>query len=123
MNYNYLKIYNSRLSSIIYFTSNITREFNSYSNNTKYYDYYVEIKDMILYNHHNDEDFGEEFGGIFLYLDNDNSIRMYDTVKKEEIDLENNEDCMSIYYIYNDKTYITIDNLMKDFLYNTFILS
>ena len=121
MNHNYLKIYNSRQSSIIYFTTSIRREFNSYSNNTAYYDYYVTLKDKILYTHYNDEDFEEEFGGIFLYLDNDNSIRMYDTVKKEEINIENQEDSMAIYYIYNNISYLTIQNLLKDYLYNTFI--
>ena len=57
-----------------------------------------------------------------LKLDNDNSIKMYDTVKKEEIDLENQEDSVGIFYIYNDYNYLNLQNLMKDFLYNIFIL-
>ncbi len=124
MDHTYLKINNGSEGKIYYFRITITKEFKYFSRGIEYCDYFIEITYFNLYSHYSDEDFEKEFGGRFLCIDDSNNVRIYDNVHQEFLDLENAEDCLNIFYIYNDelKHYSTITNVLKEALYNIFIV-
>ncbi len=124
MDHSYLKINNTRESKIYYFRITITKEFKYFSRGIEFCDYFIEITHFNLYSHYTDEDFEKEFGGRFLCFDESNNVRIYDNVHQEFLDLENAEDCLNIFYIYNDelKYYSSINIILKEALYNIFIL-
>ena len=124
MDHTYLKIDNYTTGQMIYFTATIIKEFNSYQRGVEYCDYYLQIKMMNTYSLYTDEAFEEEFGGLFVCMDNSNNIRMYDNVNKEFLDIESYKDCKNLFYLYNEDTKIhtSLSSVIKEALYDIFII-
>lgn len=124
MNHYYLKIDDTRRGTIVYLRANILKEFKYFSRGIEYCDYNIKIECIDTYEYYEDTDFEEKYGGIFICFDDLNNIKLYDNVKQEFIDLENYEDCKNIFYMYNNesKYYSSIHNVLKEILYDIFIL-
>ena len=59
----------------------------------------------------------EECGGLFLYIDEKKNIRIYDNIKKEYLDIEENYDVNHTSYFYYGNTYCTsLHNAVKEIL-------
>ena len=59
----------------------------------------------------------ETYGGLFLYIDENKKIRIYDNLKKIYIDVEDNEDKNHLTYFYEAKEYYdSIEYVVKEIL-------
>jgi hypothetical protein len=59
----------------------------------------------------------EECEGLFLCIDDKKNIRIYDNIKKEYYDIENNEDVNHTSYFYYGNIYCTsLHNAVKEIL-------
>jgi len=111
----YLKI--SLIDKDVYFQIIDIKKYHQYSaHDIDFYDYHVIITELHVYDERN-KSFEEKYGGIFLYIDENKKIRLYDNIKKEYIEVENNKDINILEYYYYDKQYCTsIENVVKDIL-------
>jgi hypothetical protein len=109
----YLKI--SKGDKHIYFRINNIKKYNCYSvHDVELYDYHIIINDMYIYDNKLLE---EECEGLFLYIDEKKNIRIYDNIKKEYYDIEDNDDVNHISYFYYGNTYSTsLYNAVKEIL-------
>jgi hypothetical protein len=105
----------SKGSKDIYFIINDIKKYYCYSSHgVELYDYDIIINDMKIY----DNKFVEkECKGLFLYVDENKNIRIYDNIKKEYYDIEDNDDVNHISYFYYGNTYSTsLHNAVKEIL-------
>jgi len=111
----YLKI--SLIDKDVYFHIIDIKKYHQYSaHDIDFYDYHVIITELHVYDERT-KPFEEKYGGIFLYIDENKKIRLYDNIKKEYVEVENNEDINILEYYYYDKQYCTsIENVVKDIL-------
>jgi len=113
----YLKI--SLIDKDVYFHIIDIKKYHQYTANIypiDFYDYHVIITELHIYDERN-KSFEEKYGGIFLYIDENKKIRLYDNIKKEYVDVENNEDINILEYYYYDKKYCDLlENVVKDIL-------
>jgi hypothetical protein len=109
----YLKL--SKGTKDIYFRINNIKKYYRYSSNgVELYDYNIIINDIIIYDNKSVE---EECRGLFLCIDENKNIRIYDNIKKEYYDIENNEDVNHISYFYYGNIYCTsLYNAVKEIL-------
>jgi len=111
----YLKI--PLIDKDVYFHIIDIKKYHQYSaHDIDFYDYHVIITELHIYDERN-KSFEEKYGGIFLYIDENKKIRLYDNIKKEYVDVENNEDINILEYYYYDKKYCDLlENVVKDIL-------
>jgi hypothetical protein len=109
----YLKI--SKGNKHIYFRINNIKKYNCYSvHGVELYDYHIIINDMYIYDNKLLE---KECEGLFLYIDEKKNIRIYDNIKREYYDIEDNDDVNHISYFYYGNTYCTsLQNAVKEIL-------
>jgi len=111
----YLKL--SKGDKDIYFRINNIKKYYSYSSHgVKLYDYDIIINDMYVYDNNLLLD-SDVDGGLFLSIDDKKNIRIYDNIKKEYYDIENNVDVNHISYFYYGNSYCTsLHNAKKEIL-------
>ena len=71
------------------------------------------INDIYVFSQKN---FNDEYGGIFLWVDSEKNIKMYDNIKKEFIN-----DTHILYYVYNDIYQLNIKSIVKEILFYKYI--
>jgi hypothetical protein len=128
----YLKIYLD--DKTVYFMAEIIKSdkpvyqaFGFYT-----YDYYIDIKAIYFIN--DDIAFEDNYGGIFLCIDNDNhndnhndidnenkKIRLYDNIDKSYIDVKDRDDCSILRYKYNNHSDHSLDYIVKEIFYDIII--
>ena len=114
----YLKL--SKEDTNIYFIINNIKKYHCYSaQGVELYDYNISINNMKIY----DNKFVEkEYEGLFLYIDENKNIRIYDNIKKEYLDIEENDDVNHTSYFYYGNTYCTsLHNAVKEILLKVII--
>jgi hypothetical protein len=113
MNQKYLKL--SKSNRDIYFMINYIKKYYCYSaHGVELYDYNVIINDIYVYDN---KPFDEEYGGLFICIDENKNMRIYNNIKKEYVDIENNEDLNHISYFYYGNIYCTsLHNAVKEIL-------
>ena len=104
----------------VYFRIEI-QKYNAYSaHGIDFQDYQVIIMDLDIWEPK--MDFEDIYGGLFLYLDENKKIRIYDNIKKKFIDIENNKDINHFCYFYCEKKYfLSLENVIKEIIYEQFI--
>jgi hypothetical protein len=110
----YLKL--SKGDKDIYFRINNIKKYHRYSaHGVELYDYDVIINDMYVYDNKSLEE--DECEGLFLSIDEKKNIRIYDNIKKEYYDIEDNVDVNHTSYFYYGNTYCTsLHNAVKEIL-------
>jgi hypothetical protein len=110
----YLKL--SKGDKDIYFRINNIKKYHKYSaHGVELYDYDVIINDIYVYD--NKSLVEEKCRGLFLYIDENKNIRIYDNIKKEYLDIEENDDVNHTSYFYYGNTYCTsLHNAVKEIL-------
>jgi len=100
----------------IYFRINNIKKYYSYSaHGVKLYDYDIIINDMYVYD--NNLLLDSEHEGLFLSIDDKKNIRIFDNIKKEYYDIEENNDINHISYFYYGNTYCSsLHNAVKEIL-------
>ena len=108
----YLKL--SKGDKDVYFRINDIKKYNIYSSHgVELYDYDIIINDMYVY----DNNLLLDNEGLFLSIDEKKNIRIYDNIKKEYYDIEDNDDVNHISYFYYGNTYCTsLHNAVKEIL-------
>jgi len=111
----YLKI--ATIDKDIYFHITDIKKYHQYSaHGIDFHNYHVIIAELHIYDERT-KPFEEKYGGLFLYIDDNKKIRMYDNIKKEYFDIETNEDINELEYYYYDKKYCdSLENVVKDIL-------
>ena len=101
----------------VYFRVYEIKKYHAYSaHGIDFCDYHVVINEIHIYDER-DKPFDETYGGLFLYIDENKKIRIYDNIKKEYIDIEDNNDVNHLTYLYYDKKYCdSIENVAKELL-------
>ena len=114
----YLKL--SKGGNDIYFRINDIKKYYRYSSyGVELYDYDIIINDIKIYDNKSVE---EECRGLFLCIDENKNIRIYDNIKKEYYDIEGNDDVNHISYFYYGNTYCTsLYNAVKEILLKVII--
>jgi hypothetical protein len=109
----YLKL--TKEDTNIYFIINNIKKYYCYSSHgVELYDYNISINYMKIYDNKSLE---EECEGLFLCIDDKKNIRIYDNIKKEYYDIENNEDVNHTSYFYYGNIYCTsLHNAVKEIL-------
>ena len=97
----------------VYFRINKIKKYYKYSSHgVELYDYDIIINDMYVY----DKSI-QEIQGLFLYIDENKNIRIYDNIKKEYYDIEDNNDVNHTSYFYYGNIYCTsLHNAVKEIL-------
>jgi len=110
----YLKL--SKGDKDVYFRINDIKKYYIYSSHgVELYDYDIIINDMYVYDNNFLLD-SKVDGGLFLSIDDKKNIRIYDNIKKEYYDIEDN-DVNHISYFYYGNTYCTsLNNAVKEIL-------
>ncbi len=110
----YLKL--SKGDKDIYFRINDIKKYYKYSTyGVKLYDYDIIINDMYVYDNNLLD--SEKGDGLFLSIDEKKNIRIYDNIKKEYYDIEDNDDVNHTSYFYYGNTYCTsLHNAVKEIL-------
>ncbi len=105
----------SKGSKDIYFIINDIKKYYCYSSHgVELYDYDIIINDINIYDSKSVE---EECKGLFLYIDENKNIRIYDNIKKEYYDIEENKDVNHTSYFYYGNIYCTsLHNAVKEIL-------
>jgi len=98
----------------IYFRINDIKKYYSYSSNgVELYDYDIIINDIYVY----DNNLLLDNEGLFLSIDDKKNIRIYDSIKKEYYDIEDNIDVNHISYFYYGNIYCSsLHNAVKEIL-------
>ena len=114
----YLKL--SKKNTDIYFSINKIKKYHIYSaHGVELYDYDIIINDVYVYDNKLVE---EEYKGLFLYIDENKNIRIYDNIKKEYYDIEDNDDVNHTSYFYYSNIYCTsLYNAVKEILLRVII--
>ena len=104
----------------VYFRIKI-QKYHAYSaHGIDFQDYQVIIMDLDI--REPKRDFEDTYGGLFLYLDENKKIRIYDNIKKKFIDIEDNKDINQLCYFYYDKKYfLSLKNVIKEIIYEQFV--
>lgn len=107
----YLKF--SKKDKDVYFRINNIKKYYSYSSHdVELYDYDIIINDMYVYDNNLLDN-----KGLFLSIDHNKNIRIYDNIKKEYYDIEENDDVNHISYFYYGNTYCSsLHNAVKEIL-------
>ena len=64
----------------------------------------------------------DELEGLFLFVDENKKIRIYDIEKKTYVDVEDNEDIHYLCYFYGSKKYfLSLANVVKEIFYSIMI--
>jgi hypothetical protein len=107
----YLKF--SKKDKDVYFRINNIKKYYIYSSHgVELYDYDIIINDMYVYDNNLLDN-----KGLFLSIDDKKNIRIYDNIKKEYYDIEDNNDVNHISYFYYGNTYCTsLLNAVKEIL-------
>ena len=110
----YLKI--ATIDKDIYFYISDIKKYRQYSaHGIDFYNYQVIITEIYIYER--TKSFEEEYGGLFLYIDENKQIQIYDNIKKMYINIETNKDINELEYYYYDKKYNdSLENVVKDIL-------
>ena len=108
----YLKL--SKGDKDIYFRINNIKKYYIYSSHgVELYDYDIIINDVYVY----DNKSIEKSEGLFLSIDDKKNIRIYNNIKKEYYDIEDNDDVNHTSYFYYGNTYCTsLHNAVKEIL-------
>jgi len=111
----YLKI--ATIDKDIYFHIIDIKKYHQHSaHGIDFHNYHVIITELHIYDERT-KPFEEKYGGLFLYIDENKQIRIYDNIKKEYFDIETNEDINELEYYYYDKKYCdSLENVVKDIL-------
>ncbi len=78
--------------------NNIKKYYVYTSQGINVYDYHVEIDKISV--HDRDVSFDDNYAGLFIYVDEDKKIRIYDNINKKYADIEDNHDVNHITYFY-----------------------
>jgi hypothetical protein len=111
----YLKL--SLREKDVYFSISDIKKYHAYSaHGIDFCDYHVVINEFHVWDER-DKPVDETYGGLFLYIDENKKIRIYDNLKKIYIDVENNEDMNNLTYFYEAKEYCdSIEYVVKEIL-------
>jgi len=111
----YLKI--ATIDKDIYFRIDDIVKYHQYSaHGINFHYYHVTITEFHIYDERT-KPLEEKYGGLFLYIDDNKQIRMYDNIKKEYFDIETNQDVNVLeYYYYDKKSCDSLENVVKDIL-------
>ena len=87
----------------------------------KYHRYHVKISDMLVWD--KNIDFNDTYGGLFLAIDENDDVVIYDNCKKEIVNTENNDDVEMIHYFYDNLELVGIplNSVVKEILFDNFI--
>ncbi len=106
----------------VYFRIKKIKKYYKYSSHgVELYDYDIIINDMYVYDKSIQEIQGiqviQGIQGLFLYIDENKNIRIYDNIKKEYYDIEDNNDVNHTSYFYYGNIYCTsLHNAVKEIL-------
>jgi len=116
---NYFKL--SLRETDVYFIVNKIKKYHVYSvHGTDFYDYQILIKDI----HQNKTiaSFEEKYTGLFIGVDNNKKICIYDNIEKKYIDVEKNDDLHHVSYCYGaSMNYFSLENTIKEILMTIFL--
>jgi hypothetical protein len=83
------------------------------------YDYQIMINHLFVYDK---PSFEENHKGLFIHIDKNKNIKIYDNIKKEYVNFEDNNDVTYISYFYYNNTYCTsLENAIKQILFEFLI--
>ncbi len=130
----YLKFYYPH--KIIFFMVEIIKDKTHTKFSKLRYNYYINIKDLSLSFQSNqldyqypitnidnliDNQFDISYNGIFLRIDSDKKIKLYDNIKKVYISNRDFVFANKITYLYNGKVSNSLDNIIQEIIYSMVI--
>jgi hypothetical protein len=126
-NGDYLKIY--QINKITYISVTIEKDIKYRGPEIEFIDYNLIFQNLTLHEelHYSLYDiemsFDDTYAGIFLWIDNDKKIKLYNNLKKEFIDITK-FDANKIFCIYNNVKYeeSNLEHIIKEILYDLFII-
>jgi hypothetical protein len=114
----YLKIEN--VDKDVYFQIVDIKKYICYSmRGVDLYDYQITINHLFVYDK---QSFEENHNGLFIHIDKNKNVKIYDNVKKEYVNFEDCNDVNYLSYFYHKNTYSTsLENAVKQILFEFFI--
>lgn len=96
--------------------NNIKKYYVYTSQGINVYDYHVEIDKIPVYDRN--LSFDDNYAGLFIHVDIDKKIRIYDNMNKKYADIEDNHDVNHITYFYgSERLYISsLENVIKEIM-------
>ena len=98
------------------------KKFHVYSaHGIDYQDYLIIINENYIFD--NNTVFEDTYGGLYLVIDENKEIKIYDNIEKKFIEIEKNNDTREICYFYNDIKYncVSLDYGVKEMLFYNII--
>lgn len=119
----YFTIYQSA-SQVTFFHIDIKKDFRYSAHGIEYHDYSFYIGEINMPDEEQNN-FDNEYGGYFLWLNEEREIKIYDNINKTFFDIDNIPDLNHLHFIYNHKTYggISLVDLVKELLFDIFVTS
>ncbi len=107
----------------IYFIVTIDKKLAYSAHDIDFQDYTIKISEVFVYD--KDVILDDIYGGLFLCIDDDRKVQIYDNIKKIYVNVEKEEDISNITYEYEGiyETYRdnSLDNIVKEMLYQIII--
>ncbi len=107
----------------IYFIVTIDKKLAYSAHDIDFQDYTIKISEVFVYD--KDVILDDIYGGLFLCIDDDRKVQIYDNIKKIYVNVEKEEYISSITYEYEGiyETYRdnSLDNIVKEMLYQIII--
>lgn len=96
--------------------NNIKKYYVYTSHGIDIYDYHVVIDNIPV--HDRNLSFDDNYAGLFIYVDEDKKIHIYDNMNKKYADIEDNHDVNHITYFYgSERLYISsLENVVKEII-------
>ena len=109
----------------IYFVVTIDKKLAYFAHDIDFQNYTIKMSEVSVYD--KDVIFDDTYGGLFLCIDDDKNVKIYDNIKKIYVNVESEEDISSITYeyegVYETYYHSSLDNIVKEMLYRIIIES
>ncbi len=107
----------------IYFIVTIDKKLAYSAHDIDFQDYTIKISEVFVYD--KDVILDDMYGGLFLCIDDDRKVQIYDNIKKIYVNVEKEEYISSITYeyegVYETYRHSSLDNIVKEMLYQIII--
>lgn len=107
----------------IYFIVTINKKLAYSAHDIDFQDYTIKMSKLFILD--KDDIFDDRYGGLFLCIDDDRKVQIYDNIKKIYINVEKEKDVSSIIYeyegVYQTYRYSSLDDIVKEMLYQIII--